>query len=197
MSASDFWERGDAYEQYIGRWSRRVAPRFLESLGVPRGRRWVDVGCGTGALSSAILEACAPASLAGIEPSDGFRRTAAASFGSHAKILAGSARQIPLPDGSADAVVSGLVLNFVENPVAALQEMQRVAVPGGTIAAYVWDYSAGMQMLRIFWDAAIECDPGAQSQVLGRCVVGHAQSDRDAEHCEHGVRGDPPGRPRQ
>ena len=158
---SDTWERGDPYEQYVGRWSRRVAPRFLAWLGIGAGRRWLDVGCGTGALSAAILDACAPASVAGVEPSAGFRETAGRVLDGRATLHAGSATGIPLADGSVDVTVSGLVLNFVSEAREAMAEMTRVTVPGGTIAAYVWDYAGKMELMRHFWDAAVELDPGA------------------------------------
>jgi SAM-dependent methyltransferase len=158
---SDTWERGDPYEQYVGRWSRRVAPRFLAWLRIPAGRRWLDVGCGTGALSAAILDQGAPASLTGIEPSAGFLASARRQLGGRAVLHQASATQIPLGDGSVDVVVSGLVLNFVPDPRAALAEMTRVTGPGGTIAVYVWDYAGGMELMRVFWDAAIALDPAA------------------------------------
>lgn len=158
---SDNWERGDPYEQYVGRWSRRVAPLFLAWLNVPRQRRWLDVGCGTGALCAAILDHCLPSSVAGVDPSDGFLRRAKEQLGPRALLQQGSATEIPLEDGGVDAVVSGLVLNFVPDPRAALAEMARVSSPAGTIAAYVWDYSGKMDLMRHFWDAAVELDPGA------------------------------------
>jgi SAM-dependent methyltransferase len=158
---SDTWERGSPYEQYVGRWSRQVAPRFLSWLGVPHGRRWLDVGCGTGALCAAIVDLCAPASVAGVEPSKGFLETARQNLGSRVAFQAGSATAIPFGDASVDVVVSALVLNFVDDPRAALAEMARVAGAGGTIAAYVWDYAGGMELMRKFWDAAVELDPAA------------------------------------
>lgn len=158
---ADTWERGNLYERYIGRWSREVAPEFLAWLGLPPGLDWLDVGCGTGALSGAILDRCAPRSVTGVEPSDGFRETAGANLTGRAAILAGNANQIPLGDHAVDVVVSGLVLNFVPDPRAALAEMKRVTRGGGTIAAYVWDYAGKMEFLRAFWDAAIALDPGA------------------------------------
>ncbi len=81
---SDTWERGDPYEQYVGRWSRRVAPLFLSWLRVPAGRRWLDVGCGTGALCAAIVDHCSPSSVAGVEPSEGFLKTANANLAGRA-----------------------------------------------------------------------------------------------------------------
>jgi len=163
LQVSDAWERGDPYEQYIGRWSRRVAPLFLAWLGVPADRRWLDVGCGTGALSAAILDRCSPSSVTGVEPSEGFLATARERLAGRAVLSRGDAASIPLGDGSVDVVVSGLVVNFVPDPLAALGEMARVACDGGTIGAYLWDYAGKMELIRCFWDAAIELDPAAAS----------------------------------
>ncbi len=160
-AVSDTWERGDAYEQYVGRWSRRVAPRFLAWLGVPAGRRWLDVGCGTGALSAAILDHAGPATLIAVEPSGGFLETARRNLGPRVVLHQGNATALPLPDAAVDVVVSGLVLNFVPLPAAALAEMRRVTARGGTVGAYVWDYAQGMQLMRAFWDAAVAEDPQA------------------------------------
>lgn len=158
---SDSWERGDPYERYVGRWSRRVAPRFLAWLDVPAGRHWLDLGCGTGALCAAILDQCTPASVVGVEPSEGFLKTAQQRLADRAQLRQGTATAIPLDDASVDAVVSGLVLNFVPEPRAALAEMVRVTRRGGTIAAYVWDYAGKMELMRHFWDAVVALDPGA------------------------------------
>ena len=160
-SVSDTWERGNPYERYIGRWSRQVAPLFLSWLAVPAGRRWLDVGCGTGALCAAILDLCAPSSVDGVEPSDGFLATARENLAGRATLHPGNATAIPLNDGSVDVVVSALVLNFVPDQPAALAEMARVTGKGGTIAGYVWDYAGKMELIRRFWDAAVELDPGA------------------------------------
>ena len=160
-SISDTWERGSPYERYVGRWSRKVAPPFLSWLGVAAGRRWLDVGCGTGALCAAIVDQCAPASVVGLEPSEGFLKTARENLGGRVSLHQGDATAIPLGDASVDAAVSGLVLNFVPDPRAALLEMSRVTGKGGTIAAYVWDYGGRMDLMRLFWDAAVELDPRA------------------------------------
>lgn len=158
---SDTWERGSPYEQYVGRWSRRVAPRFLSWLNIPAGRRWLDVGCGTGALCAAIVDRCSPSSVTGVEPSEGFLKTAKENLAGRAALHQGIATAIPLDDASADVVVSGLVLNFVPDQRAALLEMARVTSKGGTIAAYVWDYAGKMELMRFFWDAAVALDPDA------------------------------------
>ena len=157
----DTWEEGDPYEQYIGRWSRRMAPPFLAWLDARPGERWLDVGCGTGALSEAILECCAPREVTGVEPSPGFLALAGRRLRGRATLLAGDAGSLPLDDEAVTVVVSGLVLNFVPDPRAALAEMIRVTALGGTIAAYVWDYADRMELVRHFWDAAVALDPAA------------------------------------
>ena len=161
MTGADTWEEGERYEQYIGRWSRQVAARFLDWLDVVAGRRWLDVGCGTGALSTEILARAAPSSVVGVEPSEGFLATAEKALHGRMILRRGSATEIPLDEASVDVTVSGLVLNFVPQGRAAVQEMARVTAPGGTVAAYVWDYGAGMEIIRHFWDAAVDLDTSA------------------------------------
>ncbi len=158
---SDTWERGDPYEQYVGRWSRRVAPVFLSWLRIPARRGWLDVGCGTGALCAAIVDHCSPSSVAGVEPSEGFLKTAKENLAGRAVVQQGNATAIPLDDAAVDVVVSGLVLNFVADQRAALAEMARVTGNGGTIGAYVWDYAGKMELMRFFWDAAVELNADA------------------------------------
>jgi len=158
---ADTWQQGDAYERYVGRWSRPVAAEFLRWLRMPAGRRWLDVGCGTGALCEAILQQASPASVTGVEPSPGFLESARARLGGRATFAPGSAEKIPLADGATDVTVSALVLNFVPDLGAAFREMSRVTVAGGTVAGYVWDYAGRMQLMRLFWDAAIELDADA------------------------------------
>jgi SAM-dependent methyltransferase len=157
------WERADAYEQFVGRWSRHVAPPFLSWLSIPAQRRWLDVGCGTGALCAAILERCSPSSVAGVEPSESFLEKAKDHLSSRVALHRGSAAEVPLDDASVDVTVSGLVLNFVPDARAALTEMARVTVGAGTIGAYVWDYAGRMELMRLFWDAAVALDPEAAS----------------------------------
>lgn len=165
--ASDAWEEGDAYEQYVGRWSRQVAPRFLDWLNAPAGSRWLDLGCGTGALSAAIVDRGGAASVTGVEPSPGFLATAQRRLAGRVTLRQGSATAIPLAAGSVDVVVSGLVLNFVPDLSAALAEMVRVAAAGAVVAAYVWDYAGKMELMRHFWDAAVELDVGVRAQDEG------------------------------
>ena len=154
------WQAGDAYEAYIGRWSRRIAETFVRQLDVPASRRWLDVGCGTGALTSAVLTATDPAEVVGADPSEGFLKTARAGVTDpRATFTLADARSLPFPDARFDVVVSGLVLNFVPEPARAAAEIARVTVPGGRAAAYLWDLAEGMELIRRFWDAAGELDP--------------------------------------
>jgi SAM-dependent methyltransferase len=162
MTAAGLWADGDAYERWIGRWSRPVGVEFLAWLGQSDGLRWLDLGSGTGALTETILATAAPTAVVGVEPS--------AAFVAHARdrvrdprasFVEGAAGAIPLGSGSVDTAVAGLVLNFVPDLAAGLAELGRVVVPGGTIAGYVWDYADRMQIIRRFFDAAIELDPAA------------------------------------
>ena len=160
MTASGIWQSGSGYEGYVGRWSRLVARQFIDALRVASGARWVDVGCGTGAVTETILARSEPASVIGVDPSEAFVAFAQDRVTDpRASFEIGDAAALPLPDGTADAAVSGLVLNFVSDPVAMLAEMRRVTRGDGRVGAYVWDYAEGMAIMRHFWDAAIEQDP--------------------------------------
>jgi SAM-dependent methyltransferase len=162
-AAADRWQGARAYESYIGRWSRPVAAGFIEWLDAPAGRSWLDVGCGTGALIAAIASDASPACVVGIDQSADFVDLAAQALAdARAVFLVGDATALPLARGQIDMVVSGLVLNFLPDPAAAVAELRRVARPGGTVAVYVWDYAEGMQPIRAFWDAAIELAPAAR-----------------------------------
>ena len=158
----DAWNKGDPYELYVGRWSHLVAKRFVGWLNVPPSLRWLDVGCGTGALCAAIAESCQPAQLIGVDPSEGFLAKARERLGSRATFHLGDAMDLPSQDASVDVVVSGLVLNFIPSPASGLAEMKRKAAAGATIAAYVWDYAGRMELMRHFWDAAVELNPDAR-----------------------------------
>ncbi|MES1200277.1 MAG: methyltransferase domain-containing protein [Pseudomonadota bacterium] len=159
----DSWSAGDSYDLFMGRWSRAIAPLFLDWLSAPPGARWLDVGCGTGALSAAIVARCAPAELCGVDPSEAFvARARKAVSGESARFIVGDAQALGLADASVDVAVSGLALNFVPDRALALSEMRRVARPRGRVGFYVWDYpGGGVEFLRAFWTAAVALDPGA------------------------------------
>jgi SAM-dependent methyltransferase len=159
----DTWSSGGAYEAYVGRWSRFVAREFLSWLAVPSGRRWLDVGCGTGALTQTILSVAEPSAVTGVDPSEGFIAYARAETpDARARFLIGDARALPIDSDVFDAAVSGLALNFVPDPARAVAEMARATRPAGTVAVYVWDYAGKMQFMRYFWDAAVALDPQAR-----------------------------------
>lgn len=164
----DKWNDGDAYEMYVGRWSRKTGQKFLSWLDVPEGQRWLDLGCGTGALTSQILQSCAPKSVVGVEPSEGFLALARnENSDDRAQFLQGSGDAIPVDDCAVDVAVSGLVLNFIPDKEKAMAEMLRCVDVGGSVAAYVWDYSGHVQFMRYFWDAAAELDPSAREKDEG------------------------------
>jgi SAM-dependent methyltransferase len=158
------WASGAAYEPYIGRWSRPVARAFVEWLDIPPNSVWADVGCGTGALTETILAVASPSRVEAIDRSPAFIEYARAQL-QDPRVSFAVADALSLPQGqsSIDVVVSGLVLNFIAPPDAALAEMVRVTRPSGVIAAYVWDYGGQMQLIRRFWDAAASLDEDARA----------------------------------
>lgn len=158
---TDSWQSSDPYERFMGRWSRVVARRFLDWLTPPEGLKWLDVGCGSGALSETILRRCAPSELIAIDQSESFVNALQARLGDPIKCQVGDALALPCDDGAVDITVSGLVINFIPDPVAALVEMRRVTRPGGLVALYAWDYPGGMDLLNRFWDNAVALDPSA------------------------------------
>jgi len=160
----DAWQAGDSYDAYMGRWSRLVAPRFLNWLNAPEGLDWLEVGCGTGALSAAILAQSDPKSLVSIDPSAGFLEKARANVPDpRAEFQVGDAQDLRFETGTRDMIVSALVLNFVPDKEKALAEMKRVSCIGGTVGFYVWDYAGGgVEFMRAFWNAATSLDPNAR-----------------------------------
>lgn len=162
MPLQDSWSGADAYDQYMGRWSRMLAKEVLAWLNVPAGLDWADIGCGTGALTEAILELSVPHSLWACDLSPQYVAAARERVtDAKAQFAEGDASALPQPDARFHVAVSGLMLNFVPDPVRVLKEMRRVVSPRGTVAVYVWDYAEGMEFIRAFWDAAVSLDPAA------------------------------------
>jgi SAM-dependent methyltransferase len=169
MSEQDTWALGGAYETYAGRWSRAVGRVFVPWLAVPPGADWLDVGCGTGALTETILAQARPARVTGIDPAEAFIAHAKERVRDpRASFRTGAATALPFQAQMYDAVVSGLVLNFIPRQDVAVAEMARVVRPGGVVAAYVWDYAGQMRMMRVFWDVAVELDPAVAPLDQGR-----------------------------
>jgi SAM-dependent methyltransferase len=159
---ADGWLAGDAYESYMGRWSRLLARECIAWLAPQPRASWLEIGCGTGALTTAICEGSEPASVVACDPS--------APFIAHARrhlpdprvsfVVAG-AEDLPRREGGFDVAVSGLVVNFLSEPALAVTSVRGRLRPSGTFAAYVWDYAEGMEWLRMFWDEAVALDPDA------------------------------------
>jgi SAM-dependent methyltransferase len=165
----DTWTAGDLYEPYVGRWSRLVAKDFLQWLELPAQLDWLDVGCGTGALTEIILQQMQPRAIKGVDPSAGFVDHAKAHIRDpRATFEVGDAQSLPVGSAFFDAAVAGLVLNFVPKPALAVREMARAVRPGGLVAAYVWDYAEKMELMRYFWDAAVALDRNAYEFDEGR-----------------------------
>ena len=146
-----------------------MAQEFLKWLGVPVNSAWLDVGCGTGALSQTILRTHDPNSVKGIDRSDGYvayvqeqTNDPRASFG------VGDAQSLPEQNETYDVAVSGFVLNFVPEPLKMVSEMKRAVRKSGMVALYVWDYAGRMQMMRHFWNAVQALDPDARELDEGR-----------------------------
>jgi SAM-dependent methyltransferase len=158
-----FATSGDAYDRYMGRYSRELAPRLIAFAGIEPGMRALDVGCGPGALTVALADRLAAANVAAADPSEPLLAACAARVPG-ADVRLAPAGELPWPDDSFDAALSQLVLNFVPDADAAVAEMRRVVTVGGTVASCTWDYGGGMRMLRTFWDAAVELDPLAPDE---------------------------------
>jgi SAM-dependent methyltransferase len=167
--SNDGWAAGAAYEDFMGRWSRLLATRFVEWLCVRPAAHWLDVGCGTGALTDAICAGASPASVVACDPSEPFieyaRRRGVDPRISFA--VAGVGRLPTRPEGF-DSVTSLLALNFFPRPEAAIDEMRRITAPNGLVSACVWDYAGRMEILRYFWDSAAAVDPSAAELDEGR-----------------------------
>jgi len=158
----DLWSGADAYERYMGRWSRRIAPLFLDWLTVDKAAEWLDVGCGTGALSAAIIEGWGPARVLGVDPAAQLLAVATDHIAdARFSVAVAGAEELPNRSQEFSAVVAGLVLNFVGDKAKAVTEMVRSTRPGGRVGLYVWDYAGHMQIMRHFFDAATQLDPMA------------------------------------
>jgi SAM-dependent methyltransferase len=148
------------YETFMGRWSRRMAPAYVAFAGVKSGDRVLDVGTGTGSLAAAVEAATTSGEITGVDPSEGFIGYAKKSARSgRVRFEVGDAQALQFKDASFDQTMALLVMNFVPDHQKAIGEMRRVTRPQGVVSACVWDYNAGMEMLRFFWDEVVALDP--------------------------------------
>src|SRR5262249_31927171 len=151
------------YEGFMGRWSRLLAPGFIAFAGVKNGDRVLDVGTGTGSLASALAMTMTSSEIVGIDPSEGFINYAKKNAKSgRVRFEVGDAQALQFQDASFDQTMALLVMNFVPDHNKAIAEMRRVTRVQGIVSACVWDYNAGMQMLRFFWDDAVALDPAIE-----------------------------------
>jgi len=158
-----FGVAGAIYDSFMGRYSRVLADRFADATGVRRGHTAVDVGCGPGALTSVLVDRLGVDAVAACDPASGFVTECAARLPG-LRVEVGRAESIPFESGSFDHAMAQLVLHFVSDPDRAASEMMRVVRPGGWVSACIWDFADGMEMLRCFWDAALQIDPVAPDE---------------------------------
>ena len=153
----------DAYLRFMGRFSEPLAVPFADLAGVRRGQRVLDVGCGPGALTAELVRRQGAARVSAADPSESFVAAVRQRLpGVDVRLAA--AEKLPFPDGSFGVVLAQLVVHFMADPVAGLREMGRLAGPGGTVAACVWDYAGGRGPLSLFWRAARDLDPAAPDE---------------------------------
>jgi len=153
----------DAYGRFMGRFSEQLAGEFLDFSGLAAGSRGLDVGCGTGALTARLAERFGAAAVSAVDPSSSFVEAARERLPG-VDVRRGSAEQLPFADDTFGGALGQLVVHFMSDPVAGLREMARVTVPGGVVAACVWDHAGGRSPLSIFWRAALDLDPGARDE---------------------------------
>jgi SAM-dependent methyltransferase len=161
--ARSFQAGGDAYDLFMGRYSRHLAQPFADAASVTVGMRVLDVGCGPGALTAELVGRLGAADVTAIDPSPPFVTACTERFPG-VDVRSGRGEALPFPDQSFDRVMAQLVLHFVSDASATAAEFVRVLRPGGVAAACVWDFAEGMQMLRAFWDAALDVDSDAPDE---------------------------------
>ena len=166
----------NAYERYMGLWSRPLAREFVAAVGINPGTRVLDVGCGTGALTTELARQVGAGRVAAVDPSEP-SVAACAAAAPDADVRVSGAETLPFADATFDATLSQLVVNFMADAHAGVGEMRRVTRPGGTVAACTWDYGDGMMMLRVFWDAAVALDAAAphEGRVMQYCTSGELE----------------------
>jgi SAM-dependent methyltransferase len=163
----------DAYDRFMGRYSRLLAPRMADLAGVRADQRALDVGCGPGALTTVLVERLGAASVSAVDPSSSFVE-AARTRHPGVDVREATAEDLPFADDTFDTAIAQLVVHFMRDPVAGIDQMRRVTRPGGVVAACVWDHAGGRGPLGLFWQKARELDPGvADESHLAGAREGH------------------------
>lgn len=158
------WSNSDAYEAVMGRWSRIAADEALNWLALPPGLRWIEIGCGTGALTEAILTNGDPAEIFAIDPSPDFLAQAAKRIrDKRVTFRSGGVEELKGPNERYDISIAGLVLHFMTDPHQGLAAMTRAVRPGGTVAGYIWDVACAEQFTSPFWRAAGSLESSAKT----------------------------------
>ena len=174
------FEVAEAYEAWMGRWSRKLAPLFLEFVGIQEGEKVLDVGCGTGSLSATLAQVTRASKIVGIDPSKGFVEYARATVPDRrASFDVGNAQELPYSDGSFDRCLALLVVNFIPDAPKAAREMHRVTKSGGVVATTMWDGSRANELSESLWAAAIPLDPTAKEIADRRGIYGSAAALSD------------------
>jgi len=153
----------DAYDRFMGRFSRLLSPQMLTLAGIAAGQDALDVGCGTGALTALLVARLGAEHVTGIDPSSAFVEAFRERF-PDARIEHGSAEALPFEDDAFDVAIAQLVVHFMADPVRGIGEMARVTRPGGSVAACVWDHAGGTGPVSLYWDAARDIDPAASDE---------------------------------
>jgi SAM-dependent methyltransferase len=150
--------RAEAYDRFMGRYSKPLAPLLADLADIAAGQRVLDVGCGPGALTTELVQRLGSADVAAVDPSEPFVEAARARHPG-VEVRLASAEALPFEDDSFDAALAQLVVHFMVDPVAGLTEMARVTRRGGIVAACVWDHAGGGGPLGPFWEVARTLDP--------------------------------------
>ena len=153
-----FQASADVYDRFIGRYGAALGDAVLEAASVRPGMRVLDVGCGSGALAARAANVVGAENVAAVDPSEPFVEGCRARVPG-ADVRVAPAESLPFRDGTFDAVLAQLVVNFMSDAPRGLAEMVRVAKPGGVVGAAVWDYAGEMRLLRAFWDSAAAVAP--------------------------------------
>jgi len=161
--AATFRAPAETYNRHVGRYAPALSAALMEVAGVEQGMRVLDIGCGPGGLTSALADLVGAENVAAVDPSEPFAEACRARVRG-ADVRVGAAEKLPFRDDEFDSVLSQLVVNFMSDAELGIREKRRVARAGGVVAACVWDYAQGMTMLRAFWDAAIDVEPGEGSE---------------------------------